>query len=190
MKRLFVLSSAALFAVSAYACSDDDTKTNPVTGSDSGAGSETSTSTDAGGGTDTGTTTDSSTLTDSAVDAAVPLPCTEAELDAPSANFTGTDAGGQGIGGADISFPTDQAAAQYTNRCVKIKAGQKITFAGAFNNHPLQAFGGDTPSPIPALTNAAQDGGVLEITFPTPGKFGFRCQFHPFIMNGAIKVVP
>lgn len=111
MNRLFVLSTLGLFALSAYACSDDDTKPNPVTTTSDAGGSDGSTTTsDGGGGSDSSTTTDSA-VADTGADAAAPaLPCTDAELDAPSADFTGTDAGGQGAGGADISFPTAQAA--------------------------------------------------------------------------------
>lgn len=191
MKHVTLVSFVLAASAAAYACSSDSTTATPATTADSG------TSTDGGtvaeGGTtpsDSGSVTDTGTV-DTGVDAGpAPIACTEAELDAPSADFRGTDAGGQGAGGADISFPNDDAPAQYVNRCVKIKVGQTVTFAGAFNKHPLQSFGGDSPSPIPALTNVTPDAGALEVTFTTAGEFGFRCQFHPNFMRGAVKVVP
>lgn len=189
MKHVTLVSFVLAASAAAYACSSDDTTATPATTADAGS--------DAGGAADTGTAADSGNVTDAGpvvdtgIDAGpVPIACTEAELDAPTADFRGTDAGGQGAGGADISFPNDDAPAQYVNRCVKIKVGQTVTFAGAFAKHPLQAFGGDSPSPIPALTNVTPDAGVLEVTFTTAGEFGFRCNFHPNFMRGAVKVVP
>lgn len=112
--------------------------------------------------------------------------CSQADFDAP-ANADGGDFTAQA--GVEITFPTGVAPAQYTNRCVKVKVGSQITFAGSFVNHPLEAQGGDTPSPIPTQS-ADVDGGALSFVVSTAGTFGFQCNFHPTSMFGAIQVVP
>ncbi len=179
MKLPILISYFSLLALGAFACSDDDTTTTPVA-TDAGSG-DTSTASDGGA-------TDSSTATDAVVDTGAAPGCTDAELEAPGANFTAGDAGDGGM--PTITFPTGGGAAQYGNRCVKIKVGQQVAFQGAFESHPLEAFGGTTPSPIPALTNTTPGGGALVVTFSAAGTFGFRCDFHPFTMFGAVKVVP
>jgi plastocyanin len=74
----------------------------------------------------------------------------------------------------DASVPLQLA------RCMKIKAGQSVEFAGDFIEHPLSAFGGDTPNPI--FSQAS-------VLFPEPGLFGYLCTIHGS-MTGAIWVVP
>jgi len=64
-----------------------------------------------------------------------------------------------------------------------------VTFTGAFDKHPLEPAGGDSPNPIP-LTEATPAGGKLVVSFTKAGVFGYRCEFHPTVMFGAIKVVP
>lgn len=186
MKRLVLLSCAAALATFGYACSDDDTTANPVP-TDGGAGSDTGGGGDGGGGGEGGGGGDGGGGTEAGTDSGPPLPCTAAELDLPANDYTSGDAGDGGA--VTVTFPTATAAAQYTNRCVKIKAGQSVTFTGEFPNHPLQSFAGDTPSPIPAITDNVPSGS-LTITFPNAGSFGYRCQAHPLVMNGAVKVVP
>ena len=81
----------------------------------------------------------------------------------------------------------DPGPAQYTNNCIKVKAGTKATFTGNFGFHPLEPNGGDSPTPIPAAKNT---GTTLEITVTTAGRFGYECSVHPGSMFGAIQVVP
>jgi plastocyanin len=76
-------------------------------------------------------------------------------------------------------------------RCMQIRAGQKVRFSADggqtpadFSMHPLLAQGGDTPNPI-----ADVDTTTGEVTFPAPGIFGFACGIHA-TMTGAIKVAP
>jgi plastocyanin len=88
-----------------------------------------------------------------------------------------------------ITFPTGSSPAQYTNRCVQVKVGTKVTFTGSFFNHPLAPTDGDKPSPI-TLTNMDPDSGSVVFTMPAKGTFGYECMFHPSIMFGAIQVVP
>ena len=170
-----------ILAFALAACGGDDT-TNPAidSGADTG-GQKDSSVNDSGSGDaakDTGTT-DSST-TDSGTDAAV-------------------DSGPQPVNGCttfvdksqpndvrDIAFPTGVGPVQYSPNCMKIKAGQSVTWNGAFANHPLIASGGDAGNPIPTTST----GTTKAFAFPTAGTYGFACQFHGFSMFGAIQVVP
>lgn len=88
--------------------------------------------------------------------------------------------------GGTVTGPTGATPAQYTPNCVHVKVGGTVTFNSDFANHPLGAFGGDTPNPI---TNTAT-GTTVAITFPAAGTFGFQCQAHPSIMFGAVQVTP
>jgi plastocyanin len=75
---------------------------------------------------------------------------------------------------------------QYSPACIKIKVGQSVTWNGAFQFHPLEAVGGDTPSPI----TATNSGTTVTFAFAREGTFGFDCANHPTIMHGAVLVVP
>ena len=87
----------------------------------------------------------------------------------------------------EITFPQGPGPDQYTQHCLKVRVGTRVTFTGSFQNHPLEPDGGDMPSPIPARM---QTGTSLSVVFTTPGTFGFECSFHPAAMFGAIQVVP
>jgi plastocyanin len=180
MRRIaFVLASLTIVPVALYACSSDTKST--------------ATSSDAGGDSATGSDgpipdRDSSVADSGQADTsmAVAIRCTQAEFDqkagAGGGDFTS-------FGGADISFPTTAAPAQYVNHCVKAKVGSNITFAGSFASHPLVPAGGDTPTPIPSQS-ADADGGAVSFAVPNKGTYGFQCGFHPSIMFGAIQVIP
>lgn len=181
MKRASLLFLALTVPFAVYACSSDDATTSPTGTPDSGTAKDAASGTDSSTPSDAAGPTDSSSGSDTGQDANVPVTCADSD-------FVAADGGD--AGSAVVTFPTVASPAQYTNRCVLIKAGQTVSFQGSFSDHPLQAHGGDSPSPIPALTNATPDAGALVVTFPNAGTFGFRCQFHPTIMNGAVKVVP
>ena len=80
-------------------------------------------------------------------------------------------------------------------RCMQIKAGQKVIFsttsaaAGApadFVSHPVIAAGGDSPNPFSTFDEATG-----EVTFATAGEFGFNCSTHATgSMIGVILVQP
>lgn len=114
--------------------------------------------------------------------------CTQADFDA---NDKSALAGDAGAAGRTINFTT-RMVTQYTPPCMKIKAGQAVTWFSAdgkghaFGSHPLEASGGDANSPITLL----DDGDVGTFTFPTAGIFGFYCAMHSQDMFGAILVVP
>jgi plastocyanin len=81
---------------------------------------------------------------------------------------------------------------QYSPPCMKIKAGQSVTWSSAdgrgqaFASHPLEPAGGSANSPITLLDQG--DAGTF--TFPAAGIFGFECAMHSRSMFGAILVVP
>jgi plastocyanin len=85
-----------------------------------------------------------------------------------------------------ISFPTDATPMQFNPHCLKIKAGQSVTWNGSFTNHPLEAMGGDMGNPI----TPTGMGTTVTFAFATAGTFGFDCANHPSIMKGAIQVIP
>jgi len=68
--------------------------------------------------------------------------------------------------------------------CLKIQAGQAVTWNGPFDTHPLQAQGGDTPNPI----GTHQVGETTTVSFNSVGTFGYHCLAHS-TMVGAIQVV-
>jgi plastocyanin len=103
---------------------------------------------------------------------------------ASQASFT--DRSGTGAS-RTITGPSGAAPAQYDIPCMRIRAGQMVTFTeGSFAQHPLAAAGGDSPNPIPTTSS----GTSVDVTFPAAGLFGFHCMIHPTIMMGAIMVTP
>ncbi len=87
---------------------------------------------------------------------------------------------------ATITGPASANPSQYTPNCVHIKVGQSVTWNSDFTAHPLGAFGGTSPSPITTTSS----GTTVSFTFATAGTYGFQCQVHPSIMQGAIEVTP
>jgi plastocyanin len=114
------------------------------------------------------------------------------------ASTPGPDAGGipgcPGFAGCTtFDDRTDPSAARtvsfaccaYTPHCMRIKAGQAVTFSGSFTAHPLaQACG-----PAPVVSNSAGP-----FTFDAPGAYGYFCEVHGggdgSGMAGAIEGVP
>ncbi|CAN5568858.1 hypothetical protein BH09MYX1_BH09MYX1_24470 [soil metagenome] len=103
------------------------------------------------------------------------------------------DAGGGSLNGCTDSAYSDQTAAGATitwdftvsPKCVKIKAGQSVTWNGDFATHPINPFGGDNGSQVPSVST----GTTAKGTFASAGTFGFHCLNHPSML-GAVKVVP
>ena len=91
----------------------------------------------------------------------------------------------QTAGGGAITFPMVGAPMQYSPACVHIKAGQSVTWTGAFASHPLQPEGGAVPNPVTSV----QTGMTTTILFPTAGVYGYGCGIHGS-MIGAIQVTP
>lgn len=152
----------------ATACSSDDsgggdgTTTGGTTGGTTGS---TTTSTTTGGTTTGGTTgNDGGTA-----------------LNGCTTFVDGTDAdGGSRTLTWDFSITTDP------KRCLKIKAGQSVTWSGNFTTHPLAAAGGSSPNPVQGNSPV---GTTVAIPFPNAGTYGFVCGAHPQ-MKGAIEVTP
>ena len=90
-------------------------------------------------------------------------------------------------GTATITGPSGDTPAQYTPNCVKIKAGQSVTWNSNFTAHPLQPSAGKGTTPTPITVTSS--GTTVTFAFPNPGTYSFECQVHPGIMNGAVEVV-
>jgi plastocyanin len=91
----------------------------------------------------------------------------------------------------DVSF----TSFSYSPKCVRIEAGQSITFGGSFSFHPLvggEVVGGvgmpDPSSPI----GTTSSGTSTNVIFPSTGTFPFYCGNHGpgFDMTGAVFVDP
>lgn len=93
-------------------------------------------------------------------------------------------------GGAVRVLKWDFSISSAPERCIRIKAGQSITFgngaggAADFGTHPVGPQGGDTPNPVSEVDTSSG-----EVEFPKAGTFGFACVHHP-AMIGAVEVVP
>jgi plastocyanin len=85
---------------------------------------------------------------------------------------------------------------EYSPKCIRIAAGQSVTFSGSFLSHPLvggEVVNGtktpDPTSPIPTTTS----GTMRAVSFPAGGVFSYYCDVHalsPFDMVGAVFVDP
>ncbi len=168
----FVLASIAV-PLALYACANDD-YTAP--GPKPAVANEAATTSEAG---------DASVVDAPPDQAVLPIRCTAAQLSAAAG-----DAGGDNTATTtplEVGFPTVPGTDQYTNHCLKVKVGALVTFKGSFTLHPLRPSGGDTPTPIPALTNS---GDSLAVTMTTAGTYGYECVFHQGTMFGGIQAVP
>jgi plastocyanin len=154
------MCGAAIVTLSVYACSSDS-----GTGSGNDAGSDAASE---GGGGDGGGGETST---------ASPVKCTQPEFDANDHTAGAVP---------DVVFPSDSNPVQYAPNCLKVKKGATVTWKGSFQNHPLQAAGGESSTPI-TLTNSST---AKSFTFAATGSFGYECMFHPALMFGAVQVVP
>jgi hypothetical protein len=61
---------------------------------------------------------------------------------------------------ADHVIHWDESVAKSPARCMKIKAGQLVTWEGDFARYPIRPSGGDSPTPITQLTENISNPGV------------------------------
>jgi plastocyanin len=167
-----VLGATALIACAlAVSCGSSDSTPGPDAGTDAGTPDA---------GTDAGTH-----------DAGTDAGTADAGSDAGTASLNGCTTYADHSGSSDsrtIAFSNFQ----YTPPCMKILAGQTVTFSGTFGNHPLMpgvpSSTTGTSSPSNPIT-ATNTGSTLAVTFPTAGSFGYYCNFHfGSGMYGAIEV--
>lgn len=83
----------------------------------------------------------------------------------------------------------------YTPACVRITAGQSVTFSGSFSFHPLVGgtVAGFTATPDPSSPIGTHSSGATAgIAFPSAGAFPFYCDNHGITqgMVGAVFVDP
>ncbi len=109
--------------------------------------------------------------------------CTQALVDANDQTAPGA--------ARSVTFTT-AIVNPYTPSCIKIKAGQSVTWSSAdgagsaFLSHPLIPYRGDADTPI----TRNDTGDSKAYVFPKAGLFGFACEMHTITMQGAILVVP
>lgn len=163
----------------------------------SGTERDPSTTTDAGPATDAGTTTDAG-MGDSDAGPTQRDAGTAQQPDAgPGDTCTGENCCSEGVAGCtafedrtaagaarEITFSFDPSP-----RCLKVKAGQQVTFNGPSDFHPLVQNCG----PASALGNSEASPTV--VTYTTPGLYGYFCSNHGnppsgSNMAGAILVEP
>jgi plastocyanin len=72
-------------------------------------------------------------------------------------------------------------------KCIKVKVGQTVRWAGDFTAHPLVQDEGTTPTPIAGKSGGGV--GSYDVEFTAVGTFGYLCTEHGS-MTGAIYVVP
>ncbi|MEZ4400949.1 MAG: plastocyanin/azurin family copper-binding protein [Kofleriaceae bacterium] len=127
------------------------------------------------------------------VDAAVPdapvtvdaMPPDAVPPDAAAAMLNGcTQAGADDRTGAAASRAIafgGAAGLAYSPACMRIAAGQAVTFNGSFAGHPLQAgtVVGATAQPMSGgPITATTVGTTATFTFPTAGAYPYYCDFH------------
>lgn len=101
---------------------------------------------------------------------------------------TRTDAADRTADTADRTITQDGIA--YLPTCMRIKAGQSVTWEADFVAHPM-ASGSPTSGPQPGSPITETIGGTSKtFTFPAEGVFGFWCEEHGRSMMGAIYVEP
>jgi plastocyanin len=121
---------------------------------------------------------------DAGVDAGLPVNgCGESEF---AANDHTADADPRTIQGPGGATPL-----QYVPSCMRIKAGQTVTFLGDIGHHPVDTaeVSGGMPYPINTSTMPTTPP-TFTVTIPQPGVVRFNCDVHPATMKGAIEIVP
>lgn len=87
--------------------------------------------------------------------------------------------------GASREIIWDFSSPGRPDKCMKIYAGQSVTWVGSLSGHPLEQDEGQRPNPIGPPRDQGES---TRVTFTQTGTFGYRCNFH-FEMRGAIQVV-
>jgi hypothetical protein len=87
--------------------------------------------------------------------------------------------------GASREIIWDFSSPGRPDKCMKIHAGQSVTWVGSLSGHPLEEDEGQRPNPIGPPRDQGES---ATVTFTQTGVFGYRCNFH-FEMRGAIQVV-
>jgi plastocyanin len=174
MERTATFVLLVCSGLSIYACSSESTPSD----AGGGGGEDVQAQHDAQAQPDVSTVVDSSTKPD------VVTPADTGTNPNPVNGCTSFN--DQSSNGGTVNGPMTPTPAQFSPNCVRIKAGQSVTFNVDFAAHPLAASGGDTGNPI--TTTVA--GTSVTFQFTKAGTYGFHCLAHPTIMFGAIQVMP
>jgi plastocyanin len=87
-----------------------------------------------------------------------------------------------------IQGPTGATPQQYVPSCMRIKAGETVTFLGDIGHHPVDTFEVSGGMPFPITTSMMPT--MFTVMVAQPGVVRFNCDVHPMLMNGAIEIVP
>jgi plastocyanin len=101
-----------------------------------------------------------------------------------------TRAGALDLTAAAADRRIEQLGISYMPSCIRIRAGQSVTWNADFVAHPLSSgspgAGAQPGSPITETIS----GSTKTFTFPAAGVFGFWCEEHGTAMMGAVYVEP
>jgi plastocyanin len=120
-------------------------------------------------------------------------PIVDAPLDAPPTLNGCTLATAMDLtmpGAARVIAVTDD---MYTPNCLRIAAGQSVTWNGDFSNHPLapgRLVGNQVQAQPGNPITTTNTGTTVSVAFPAAGEWAFYCPNHAPGMAGAIFVVP
>jgi len=95
-----------------------------------------------------------------------------------------------------IQGPTGTDPTQYTPHCMRIKAGQTVTFDTDVTGHPIDfSVAPGSPEPFPHLEGKvfSDAGAAVGATVKLDaggGILAFECSNHPTVMFGAIQSTP
>ena len=178
--KLSTLAAGLLSLAVAAGCSSSDSNTPSGTGGSTGSGGSSA----SGGSSGSGGSSASGGSSGSGGSGA----------DAGGTAFTAVEpcaAATDYVEGTSISFVP--AEIKYTPKCLKVKAGASVKFAGNFAGHPISPSkrGDQTDNPIKETTTGTD----ASFTFAKPGFFAFYCKFHGFQddgknMAGVVWVTP
>ncbi len=161
------------------ACSSSDT---PAGTADAGAEAAPGPGTDGGGGTDSG----------GGIDSGAAGTCKLSYAGCVAQTMVD-------VGATDTTVKFGVNGLTYEPKCLRIKAGQTVTFEGSFPGHNLKPA---TCNP-PGGANGADDtipvvktGTTATVKFTKPGVYAYYCDFHgdpagsDSLMDGLVEVVP
>ena len=112
------------------------------------------------------------------------------ELSGCAAGFAGCNSTTDLTGQTAVRIEFGSAGFSYAPKCIRIRVGTVVTFAGQFSFHPLVQACGPKSGVITGGTGTNDH----NVTFSDVGRFGYYCSAHGtktgLSMAGMIEVVP
>jgi plastocyanin len=119
-----------------------------------------------------------------------PSASSDASTDAP-ADLTCAD--GEYVDGELVEFGGEGASTVFTYapRCLRVRAGTLVRFAGDFSVHPLSPGTAPDDAPPGHPIPRTSSGRELAVRFDAAGSYPYVCDYHYAAgMRGAVRVVP